>query len=46
MIQILSNYSVSISELKVSPTQILQKCNNETVAMLNYNKPSTYLVSE
>ena len=44
MTQILSNYTASISELKISPNQILQKCNNEAVAILNHNKPSAYLV--
>lgn len=44
MTQILSNYTASISELKISPNKILQKCNNEAVAILNHNKPSAYLV--
>lgn len=44
MTRILSNYSVSISELKLSPAKILQQCNNEAIAILNHNKPSAYLI--
>jgi antitoxin StbD len=41
---ILSNFSASITELKRSPTQLLQKAGDETVAILNHNVPSAYLV--
>lgn len=44
MQSILSNYSVSISELKKSPSQILKEAGNEAVAILNHNVPSAYLV--
>ncbi len=41
---ILSNYAVSITELKKSPTQVLQQAGDETVAILNHNVTSAYLV--
>ena len=41
---ILSNYTVSITELKKSPTQILKQAGNEAVAILNHNIVSAYLV--
>ncbi len=44
MTQILANYTVSISELKKSPSSIIEEAGNEAVAILNHNKPSAYLV--
>ncbi len=44
MENILANYSVSISELKKSPTAILNDAGDEAVAVLNHNIPSAYLV--
>jgi len=41
---ILANYTASITELKKSPTQILQQAGNEAVAILNHNVTSAYLV--
>ncbi len=41
---ILANYSASITELKKSPTQLLNKAGDEVVAILNHNIPSAYLV--
>ncbi len=41
---ILSNYTASITELKKSPTQILQQAGDEAVAILNHNVTSAYLV--
>lgn len=41
---ILSNYTASITELKKSPTQLLQKAGDEAIAILNHNIPSAYLV--
>jgi len=41
---ILANYTASISELKRSPTQLLQEAGDETVAILNHNVASAYLV--
>ena len=44
MTQILSNYSASISELKKSPSLLIEEAGGEAVAILNHNKPSAYLV--
>jgi antitoxin StbD len=44
MEKILSKYSVSISELKKNPTAVLQSANGESVAILNHNKPTAYLI--
>jgi antitoxin StbD len=44
MTQILANYTTSISELKKSPSSIIEDAGNEAVAILNHNKPSAYLV--
>ena len=41
---IFSKYTASITELKKSPTQILQQAGNEAVAILNHNVTSAYLV--
>ena len=41
---ILANYTASITELKKSPTQLLEKAGNEAVAILNHNVASAYLV--
>lgn len=41
---ILANYTASITELKKSPTQILNEAGDEVVAILNHNIPSAYLV--
>ena len=44
MTQILAKYTVSISELKKSPSSVIEEAGNEAVAILNHNKPSAYLV--
>lgn len=41
---ILANYTASITELKKSPTQVLNEAGDEVVAILNHNIPSAYLV--
>ena len=41
---ILSAYSASISELKRNPSQLIERAAGETVAILNHNKPTAYLV--
>ena len=41
---ILSNYTASITELKKSPSQLLKDAGDETVAILNHNVASAYLV--
>ena len=45
MEQIFTNRSVSISELKRSPSAVLAEANNEPLAILNHNKPAAYLVT-
>ncbi|UCN00218.1 type II toxin-antitoxin system prevent-host-death family antitoxin [Sulfurimonas sp. SWIR-19] len=44
MKQILANYTASITELKKSPTKLLDEAGNEPIAILNHNTPSAYLV--
>jgi len=44
MTRILANYTTSISELKKSPSSVIENANGETVAILNHNRPSAYLV--
>lgn len=41
---ILANYTASITELKRSPTQLIEEAGNEAIAILNHNVPSAYLV--
>ena len=41
---ILANYTASITELKKSPTQLIEEAGNEAIAILNHNVPSAYLV--
>ncbi|NKQ40721.1 MAG: antitoxin [Sulfurovum sp.] len=44
MTQILANYTASISELKKSPSSVIEDAGGEAVAILNHNKPSAYIV--
>lgn len=44
MQQILAPFSASISELKKNPTALLAKADGETIAILNHNLPTAYLV--
>ncbi len=44
MEQILSDASVSISELKRNPSAVIEAAEDEAVAVLVHNKPSAYLV--
>ncbi len=44
MTRILSKYTASISELKKSPSSVIEEAGGEAVAILNHNKPSAYLV--
>jgi len=44
MRQIFSKYAISISELKKSPSAVIEKAGGEAVAILNHNKPSAYIV--
>jgi antitoxin StbD len=41
---ILANYTASITELKKSPTKLLEDAGNEPIAILNHTSPSAYLV--
>jgi antitoxin StbD len=41
---IYSNITTSISELKKSPTAILNAAKGEPVALLNNNKPTAYII--
>lgn len=45
MEQVLATRSVSITELKRSPSAVLQQAGAEPVAVLNHNKPAAYLLS-
>lgn len=44
MEHILSDASISISELKRNPTAVINAADGEPVAVLVHNKPSAYLV--
>ena len=44
MYQVLSNFAASISELKKNPSELIEKAHGETVAILNRNTPTAYLV--
>ncbi|MFM2370253.1 MAG: hypothetical protein RL619_2579 [Bacteroidota bacterium] len=41
---LLARNSVSITELKKSPSSVIEQANGEVVAILNRNKPEAYLV--
>ncbi|NOT85190.1 MAG: type II toxin-antitoxin system Phd/YefM family antitoxin [Methylococcaceae bacterium] len=41
---ILAPFSASTSELKKNPTALLNKAKGETIAILNHNLPTAYLV--
>ena len=45
MEQILATRSVSITELKRSPTAVIEQAGHEAVAVLNHNRPAAYLLS-
>jgi antitoxin StbD len=42
--QILAARSVSITELKRSPSAVLEQAGSEPVAVLNHNRPAAYLL--
>jgi len=44
MMQILSDYTVSISELKKNPSALIEQSQGSAIAVLNHNKPTAYLV--
>ena len=41
---VLSPFSASISELKKNPSRLIEEANGESVAILNHNRPTAYLV--
>lgn len=45
MRQVLADFSVSISELKKSPSALLSQASGSPIAVLNQNEPVAYLVS-
>lgn len=45
MEHVLATRSVSITELKRSPTAVLEQAGSEPVAVLNHNRPAAYLLS-
>lgn len=45
MEQILSEYTVSITELRKAPGELLRQAAGQTVAILSHNKPAGYIVS-
>jgi len=40
-----ANLSASISEFKKNPSALLAQADGQTVALLNHNKPTAYIVS-
>ncbi len=44
MEQVLAIRSVSITELKRSPSAVLEQAGSEPVAVLNHNRPAAYLL--
>ena len=45
MEQLLATRSVSITELKRSPSAVFEQAGTEPVAVLNHNRPAAYLLS-
>ncbi|TAK75476.1 MAG: type II toxin-antitoxin system prevent-host-death family antitoxin [Gammaproteobacteria bacterium] len=45
MEHILAEYTVSISELKANPSGVIERAAGETIAILNRNRPTAYVVS-
>ena len=41
---LLARSSVSITELKKSPSSVIEQANGQPVAILNHNRPEAYLV--
>ena len=44
MEQLLASRSVSITELKRSPSTVIELAGSEAVAILNHNRPAAYLL--
>jgi len=45
MEQLLANRSVSITELKRSPSTVIDQAGTEPIAVLNHNRPAAYLLA-
>ena len=45
MEQVLSEFTVSITELRKAPGDLLKQAAGHTVAILSHNKPAGYIVS-
>lgn len=45
MEHVLATRSVSITELKRSPSAVLEQAGSQPVAVLNHNRPAAYLLS-
>ena len=41
---LLSTFTASVSELKKNPSQLIEESEGESIAILNHNKPTAYLV--
>jgi antitoxin StbD len=39
-----ADYSVSITELKKNPQALIDNAHGETIALLNRNKPTAYII--
>ncbi|MHC8322972.1 type II toxin-antitoxin system Phd/YefM family antitoxin [Pseudomonas sp. GB2N2] len=46
MEQLLASRSVSITELKRSPSTVIEQAGSEPVAVLNHNRPAAYLLPQ
>lgn len=44
MEQLLATRSVSITELKRSPSAIIEQAGDEAIAVLSHNRPAAYLI--
>ena len=42
--KILADYTVSITELKKNPQALIDNAHGETIALLNRNKPTAYII--
>lgn len=42
---ILADYSISMSEFKKNPAQVLRTAGEKPVAVLNHNRPAFYMVT-
>jgi antitoxin StbD len=42
---IYADFSISMSEFKKNPAQVLRTAGNKPVAVLNHNRPSFYMVT-